>query len=1186
MTRVIPRKNNKFSGLFDDSDDEIEQQPDILEAQVNYNVQLKHNAAVQNYQMFVNNPDFITKTGDPTTNIVDMYTMFKDKMTTKTYCIPDNKISKFFKYIEVCRRTGCQMMIYEKQQQYSGIMLDFDVYQNSSERRLNDGLMQSMVQVLMEIIKTYVKLDSPDIPYTTSELKTYFAFIVKPEVKYDPEKKCYKDGFHILIPGIKICREVKRLIIRACTESEELIDLLRELDLHEDYVDKLIDKDSAHVPIFLLGSSSKYQTPPYNLASVKCVITNINKLSVPNKHCVTHTVDNMFDPNDKESSVVLVHELSLNWENSYRNTPLIEKRKYEVKEEFLSELEHFSKKVEETDDLEFGELSILNIHDPDTDYIKKLLNTLSSFRYTDFDPWFKVLCALAHTSKSYKTLAEEFSMKCIEKYSPSSFEQHWNSALENKKSKLGIGSLHFWAKLDNPIKYEEVRQHNIYEIVLKQIYDPQLEGALQHYDIAKILKKSLQYKYVYDATDGGTWYEFILEGDISKPGGIYKWREIRNARGPNSMKIYMSEVLPSLFAKITAKISSTIENTEDENKAKFHALVKNNVNAMARQLRNNAFKNGVMREAEQIFERVGFVESLNRDTDILGVGNGILKLGPHIQLVTGFHNYLVSKFTPVEYKEFNPYDPLTKKMLYTLRSLFIDEEPDAFEFLILFMASGLDFKKKEPILLCLVGGGSNGKSFLMELLRETMGEYGIKMDVSFLTARTKSADNASPSTMALEYARSIYYSEPKIGEELNMGKVKEFTGGEAMQSRKLYGDFRNIKPNGIHIAISNNEFDVVGDNSHGTWRRLKKIAFRIKRCSPNEPADPNNPLEKNRDPSISDWPSDPEAQSTFLSILCYYYEILQTKYDGQIENVPHPSVDKETEAWHDRQDKINRFINIRFVKTVDPDVITPMSTIVEKYTKWHDSLYPDDKSYKKNLSDTLVDSKLSKIITKDRLGVFIKGYRILDNNEEPEEGEEYLMDVLIDKKSKHKVPKSETTDEYYTRMCDDFEIRKRIKEEYLKKENAEAYKKKLAEQKEALEKEREISKHIEKKLNKSKTDTSSDNYSDSSFSDSEKSDNKSKQKSKYEFNQNSKQKSKYKSPTKTTAGKKSLVTASTKKPLVSKDLDEYNEAGFKINTIKNLTKSKIKSEEYMGDLNDFLSNDESSEVEESETESD
>ena len=112
--------NNKdYEGLeFSDCDDETENLDTVTE-QVSFRLQENTDNIFRAFKSFLSTPEFINSKGDETTNIIDVY-------GHKCYCIPDKKISKYFKFLEICRRKKLKSMMYEKQSKYSGIMLDFD----------------------------------------------------------------------------------------------------------------------------------------------------------------------------------------------------------------------------------------------------------------------------------------------------------------------------------------------------------------------------------------------------------------------------------------------------------------------------------------------------------------------------------------------------------------------------------------------------------------------------------------------------------------------------------------------------------------------------------------------------------------------------------------------------------------------------------------------------------------------------------------------------------------------------------------------------------------------------------------------------------------------------------------------------------------------------------------------------
>ncbi len=174
---------------------------------------------------------------------------------------------------------------------------------------------------------------------------------------------------------------------------------------------------------------------------------------------------------------------------------------------------------------------------------------------------------------------------------------------------------------------------------------------------------------------------------------------------------------------------------------------------------------------------MGFSEKLDDDPNLKGVANGILQLGTKCKLIQGYHGHLVSKYTHARFKKMNPHEKNTKDVLIALRNLFPDNEPDTFDYIMHYLASTLDGHKKESIMMLLVGKGSNGKSFLVELHKGAIGDiYGVKMPLSFLTSRAKDAESATPALMQLKDAHFAYYSESNKFEILNMAKIKEFTG--------------------------------------------------------------------------------------------------------------------------------------------------------------------------------------------------------------------------------------------------------------------------------------------------------------------------------------------------------------------------------------------------------------------------
>ena len=1015
----------RYGGMFDESDGEDDDYHtfDPISNEITFRVQDNYDKYMKEFKEFLNTPEFISSPNISDNNVIDRHgSMANNKVSPRCYIIPNDKIPRMFKHMEACRRNNLKMMMCEKQQEYSGIMLDFDIYMEDNESKLNMMMYTSICVAVLRIINQYIDINNPDRPLETKDHEIYAIVLRKPKPIYDNVKECYKDGMHILFPGIQIRRELKRLIINRCIEENVFEPAFRDIKPKEGLTyNDFVDINSAHVPVHFFGSATKIDKDAYKYDGA-LVANYRNENDILN----THFVSVNLDVDNVDSKYIYCHEFSLNWE---RRDGLISKRKYEIRREYKSELDRFVVKRKEKDNTEneLGELSLLSIHDPDAEHIELLLSCLDDRRASDYTDWFKVLCALAHTSKSYKPLADKFSQRCEKKYNRADFEKHWDMALQNSSNNLTIGSIKYWAKKDNPDKYEHVEAQSIFTLVYNKIFEIQTEGHLQHYDYAQILYKALCNKYVFDSVSGD-WYEFIIDGEPHIKGTLHKWYKCPGIY-PVSMKRYMSENFVVMISKIFPFIDNNIENIKNDDKAKYYLLVKKNLQNSVRQLRQHGFKNGIVSECQLLFNRLNFTAELDKDPTLMGVGNGILRLGPKVELIVGNHNHLISLYTEVDYQPFNPYDPLTKKVLITLRNLFPDNEPDTFDFLMHYIASALDGKVKESLFTIIVGSGCNGKSFLLQLIKGMFGEhYGMTMNITYLTTKEKDAETATPALMATKCKRWVDFSESDKGAILYVPKIKRLTGQEDVAGRNLFSRYENFQPTAHYITSSNYDFEI-NSTDHGTWRRIKRINMRIKFCKPNiDNYDPNNMYERVADLSIGpSWPKDKEIKSIFLGILCFYYENLQREYKGIVENVPHVNIKNETNKFRNSQDRINKFINSRIVKTADTTFMTPITVLLEKYSVWHTALYPDDRDFKKGLMHEFENSNLSKMIYRDVTGDYIKGCRVLSNAEQPEEGEQFYFTSTL-KSHETNTINPQTAEEYYKSICKKYDALNNVKE--------------------------------------------------------------------------------------------------------------------------------------------------------------
>ena len=92
--------------------------------------------------------------------------------------------------------------------------------------------------------------------------------------------------------------------------------------------------------------------------------------------------------------------------------------------------------------------------------LKILLELLSPNRFDNYNSWLEIGITLSNIGKgdeSYLELWEEFSKKS-KSWEEGICRKKWNIFNNrNDKNGLGLGSMFYWARLDNPIRYMRLR---------------------------------------------------------------------------------------------------------------------------------------------------------------------------------------------------------------------------------------------------------------------------------------------------------------------------------------------------------------------------------------------------------------------------------------------------------------------------------------------------------------------------------------------------------------------------------------------------------------------------------------------------------------------------------------------------------------------------------------------------------
>jgi P4 family phage/plasmid primase-like protien len=811
-----------------------------------------------------------------------------------TFCLDKLQRKEFLSLYTKAISAGVDnLSILERQKEYAPIIVDIDLeiptenYKKGT-RLYTEDLVNDIIGKYVEAINTY--LDVPKSPFKICVF----------EKKAPQEKELtYKDGFHIMFPDICASTKIRHLlrykVVKMCEDDETF----------EGYVnntDKIIDKAVVSSNGWFLYGSRKPNGPIYELT--KIVDQDLN-LMYDHKSGISYDVETGEETNEHYNHETLIKFFSVqnpNYSKKYA-TPLNDEY---VDSDIDAECEKLG--INSTVKAEQIKYDVPASKEDDVRRACKLVGMLNEKRANDYNDWLHVGLALHNIDQSLLPAWIEFSKKCPKKFKDGECEKLWKTMKNPSNGNvLTIRSLAYWAKQDDPKQYEAYNKEEFKNTMRKS-----LDGNT--YYLAKSVYAKYSDRFVCSDLKTNTWWEFRN----------HRWNKIQEGY---TLKILLSEEFANEYNLEIADISiqatkvSGIEKEELQQKlARIYKIIE--------KLMNNTFKKTLMDECKSLFYDNKFEDKLDSNIQLMGFENGVYDLEKGV-FRDGRPDDYITLSTKNDYHKWTEKSAWNNQIFEFFEQVMPNEKVR--KYFLNALCTCISGETKEEKLYIMTGSGSNGKSLTMDLMYMALGDYYMSCPITIITRKRGQSNETAPEKVRMKGRRCGVFQETDDGEKLNVGVMKEFTGGDKVLVRDLFkgsSEMIEFKPQ-MKYFLTCNQLPNVPSNDDGTWRRLRVIEFGSKFT--DKPTKPNefkiNTMLKQ---TIHMW------APTFISYLIHIY---MTEYKKKTYLEEPDEVMASTKQYKMENDFYTEYIMERITITTNPKNIIGKETLWEDFKAWYKSGY-------------------------------------------------------------------------------------------------------------------------------------------------------------------------------------------------------------------------------------------------------
>lgn len=784
-------------------------------------------------------------TGQKDQNGVSVYTHTSmQKPGGGSFNIPLDKREELHRLIAQSVRARKPVYLTERSGPVKPITIDIDLKypMDVTSRRHNTSHIKELLKLYSEAIITYVDIN-PDVTPID-------AYVFQRAYPY-PHNGNMKDGLHIMYPHIQITTDIQTVIREHVLKKLDLFisnpDLpsLPVKNAKEDIVDLAVIARNN----WTMYGCQKPNIAPYLLSMVYRLDNTGDKMQFTEIEVPHNTEDEL---------VEFITDLSQH--------NLREEYRYEIRSEMQEALTAANdagvKRQRTAPNQRRAALGLkkqvqsYNTDDEERRFVEeagKLVPLLALWRSDDTKHWLNVGLCLHNISPTLFGAWVDFS-KRSEEYRDGD-ENRWHT-FESCDTGLNIGSLHRWARLDNPEGYRVQISQFLHPLILNSA-----SGASQ--DVAAVVYKMYRYQYVCLDAKGHRWAEFVNHTwKISEEG-----MSLKKKIGHEVLNEYLL-----LISDYNHRAVLYSDELKDQWLHKGRSLTE-----VTYKLRDISFKEKIMKECIIMFHDAGFEEEMDQNPYLVGMDNGIYDLANGL-FRNGCPEDKISMTTHTDYPDFDQcdIDILNESSEIAHVQAIFEFMKQVFpikavrHYMYRYLASCLKGYNTDEKMHFWTGTGGNGKSKILDLFEMCFGDYCFKMPIELLTQKRKPAGGTTPELMLSKGRRFGSLQEPDQGAKLNTGLVKEYSGNDKLYIRGLFKEGAIMKPMFSMALLCNDKPKITSDDD-GTWRRMVIIEFISKFIE----GTPKGTYEFKRDTSLAHM--FPEWAPWFFAILTLWFKVYKTE---------------------------------------------------------------------------------------------------------------------------------------------------------------------------------------------------------------------------------------------------------------------------------------------------------------------